>query len=202
MDSLDIRVRSIALLEEIAKTRAERERVVEAARAERRRSRRLREESQAWREQSLGHVWDLFGENATRVPDHVPLEWTEPVALEAALQAALRSAQECAAVCLECAMDSAIFLRIPFRGITSSAPLVTTETLVAGTGILVGVGAPNAWRVCGAGCEARGVAACWPSNASCTSSLVTRPLGPVPETPPKSIFRSRASLRVAGVANT
>ena len=103
MDSLDIRVRSIALLEEIAKTRAERDRVVEAARAERRRSHRLRKESQAWREQSLGHVWDLFGENATRVPDHVPLEWTEPVALEAALQAALRSAQECAAVCLEVA---------------------------------------------------------------------------------------------------
>ena len=39
--------------------------------------------------------------DGTRVPDHVPLEWTEPVSLEAALQDALRSAQECAALCLD-----------------------------------------------------------------------------------------------------
>lgn len=103
MDSVHIRARSIALLEEIAKTRAERERVVEAARAERRRSRRIREESQAWREESLEHAWGLWGASATGVPDHVPLEWTEPVSLEVALQDALRSAQECAAVCLEVA---------------------------------------------------------------------------------------------------
>jgi hypothetical protein len=41
--------------------------------------------------------------DGTRVPDHVPLEWTEPVSLEAALQDALRSAQECAALCLDIA---------------------------------------------------------------------------------------------------
>lgn len=34
-------------------------------------------------------------------PDHVGLEWTEPVSLDAALQDALRAAQECAAACLE-----------------------------------------------------------------------------------------------------
>jgi hypothetical protein len=39
-------------------------------------------------------------EPASRVPNSIPLEWTEPVSLEVALQQALRSTQECAAACL------------------------------------------------------------------------------------------------------
>lgn len=39
-------------------------------------------------------------ENRGKVPDRIPLEWTEPVSLDLALQNALRSTQECAAVCL------------------------------------------------------------------------------------------------------
>jgi hypothetical protein len=36
----------------------------------------------------------------SKVPDRIPLEWTEPMSLDLALQNALRSTQECAAVCL------------------------------------------------------------------------------------------------------
>lgn|SRR5262245_46749076 len=102
MDSLQLCQTSAALLEEIQKSRVERQRLLEAVRAERERSRRLREEAEARRERSLGHLWGLWAGNSIgRVPDRIPLEWTEPVALEIALRDALRSTQECAVACLE-----------------------------------------------------------------------------------------------------
>jgi len=123
MDLVSTCARSAALLEAIAKTRSERERVVEAARVERQRSYRLRKECQAWRDQSLQHVWRLWGESVASVPDRVPLEWTEPVSLEIALQDALRSAQECAAVCLDVASSLPRGFRGPLATVFSVSSL-------------------------------------------------------------------------------
>jgi hypothetical protein len=75
MDSVRILAKGAALLEEIAKGRASRQRAREAPREECRRPRPVAEETH-------------------------DLEWTEPISLEVALEDARRSAKECSAALL------------------------------------------------------------------------------------------------------
>lgn len=106
MDSVRILARSAALLEEIARGRAGKQRVLEASRAESRRS------------HGLGEAQDL--------------KWTEPIPLEVALRDALRSTKECTAAFL--AIVPVLPQRVRGPGATIFGAASVTADRLAGKG--------------------------------------------------------------------
>jgi hypothetical protein len=106
-DSTAFRTMSRTLVEELQAARADRLLVIEAARRERRRGRRLRERSIEARDRSLHITWLLWsGGPARRTPDLIPAAWAVRGDVDEELARAGSATADCAAACLEACLQA------------------------------------------------------------------------------------------------
>jgi hypothetical protein len=109
-------------------SRATRAKVVANARAERRRSRRLRERAIVAREENLDVSWRLWSlTGATAPPSTIPLSWAGTGTAEEELEVAIAAADECAAECIRALPAVSTESRKAFASVSGACSLAANR---------------------------------------------------------------------------